>query len=182
MTDCLGFACRRDSTLEILAEYWIECAFFMITDSLHQSVEEMYSQKGGELPANVQVVLHCSMASLKTSVCGVPCHHTCIGKLGHHWFRLWPVACLAPCHYSNKRWYVANWALINKFQWHFNRNSTIFINEKEWTLKCRLRDDAHFVSGFIQELWHVTRNDLVISQIEPIMTASNYWESPALNL
>ena len=36
---------RRVSTLETLAEFWIECTIFIITDSLYQSFQEMYRAK-----------------------------------------------------------------------------------------------------------------------------------------
>ena len=47
----------------------------------------------------------------------------------HHWFRKWLVAWTAPSHYLNHCWNIVNWALRNKFQWNFNRNSNIFIQE-----------------------------------------------------
>ena len=38
------------------------------------------------------------------------------------------VAWTAPSHYLNQWWNI-NWTLRNKFQWNFNRNSCIFIQE-----------------------------------------------------
>ena len=34
-----------------------------------------------------------------------------------------------PSHYLNHCWNIVNWTLGNKFQWNFNRNSNIFIQE-----------------------------------------------------
>ena len=39
------------------------------------------------------------------------------------------VAWTAPSHYLNQCWNIVNWALGNKLQWNFNRNSNIFIEE-----------------------------------------------------
>ena len=35
----------------------------------------------------------------------------------------------APSHYLNQYWNIVNWTLRNKFQWNFNPNSNIFIQE-----------------------------------------------------
>ena len=35
----------------------------------------------------------------------------------------------APSHYLNQCWHIVNWTIGNKFQWNFNRNSNIFIQE-----------------------------------------------------
>ena len=35
----------------------------------------------------------------------------------------------APSHYLNQRWIIVNWTLANIFQWTFNLNTTIFIEE-----------------------------------------------------
>ena len=32
-------------------------------------------------------------------------------------------------HYLNQYWHIDNWTPRNKFQWHFNRNSNIFVQE-----------------------------------------------------
>ena len=47
----------------------------------------------------------------------------------HHWFKKWLVAWTAPRHYLNQCWNIVNWTLRNKFQWNFNRNSNICIEE-----------------------------------------------------
>ena len=39
------------------------------------------------------------------------------------------VAWTAQSHYLNQCWNIVNWTLGNKFQWNFNRNSNIFIQE-----------------------------------------------------
>ena len=36
---------------------------------------------------------------------------------------------MAPSHYLNQCWNIVNFSLRNKFQWNFNRNSSIFIQE-----------------------------------------------------
>ena len=47
----------------------------------------------------------------------------------HRCFRQWLVAWLAPSHYLNQCWDVANWTLRNKLWWNLSRNSNIFIQE-----------------------------------------------------
>ena len=47
----------------------------------------------------------------------------------HHWFILWLVAWTVPSHYLNQYWIIVNWTLANIFQWKFNQNTTIFIEE-----------------------------------------------------
>ena len=37
----------------------------------------------------------------------------CVGELGQHWFRQWPVACLAPSHYLNQCWIIVNLTIRN---------------------------------------------------------------------
>ena len=50
---------------------------------------------------------------------------TCIflGKLGHHWFRSWSVACSAPDHYQNQCWIIVNRIPRNNFYWNFRQNT-----------------------------------------------------------
>ena len=55
--------------------------------------------------------------------------HICVRELGQHWFRSWLVAWSTPSQYLNKCWKVVNWAIGNKFQWNFNQNSNIGIQE-----------------------------------------------------
>ena len=55
--------------------------------------------------------------------------HICVGNLGHQKFRWWLIAWSAASHYLNQFWNIVNWAVRNKIQWHFNRNSYIFIQE-----------------------------------------------------
>ena len=40
-----------------------------------------------------------------------------------------PEACSAPRHYLNHCWLIVNGTLTNKLQWHFYRNSIVFIEE-----------------------------------------------------
>ena len=52
--------------------------------------------------------------------------------------------CSPPSHYLNQCWNIVNWTFRNKLQWHFNRNSNIFIQEiafvkmpsAKWRLCC----------------------------------------------
>ena len=46
-----------------------------------------------------------------------------------HWFRQWHVAWTVPSHYLNQYWNIVKWTLRNKFQWNFNQNSNISIQE-----------------------------------------------------
>ena len=46
----------------------------------------------------------------------------------------------------NQCWVIVIWNLLNKLQWNFNQNTTLFIHEKRiW--KYRLRNGGHFVPG-----------------------------------
>ena len=47
----------------------------------------------------------------------------------HHWFRKWLVAWSAPSHYLKQCSNIVNWALWNKLQRNFIRNSYIYIHE-----------------------------------------------------
>ena len=46
--------------------------------------------------------------------------HICVSELGHHWFRLWLVACLVPSHHFNQCWCFVNSMLTNKLQWKYD--------------------------------------------------------------
>ena len=35
----------------------------------------------------------------------------------------------APSHYLNQCWFIVDWALMNKLQWNFNRNTKFFIHK-----------------------------------------------------
>ena len=73
--------------------------------------------------------------------------HVCINKLGHHWFRWWLVALLAPIHYQNQFWHMFNWTLRNKLQWNY-QNSYFFIQENAFqNVVCK--SGGHFVSASI---------------------------------
>ena len=56
----------------------------------------------------------------------------CVSKLDHHWLRKLLVAMSAQSHYQNQGWGIIIWTPRNKFQWHLNRNSYIFIQENEF--------------------------------------------------
>ena len=45
------------------------------------------------------------------------------------WFREWLVAWSATSHYLNQCRIIANWTLAIIFQWKFNQNTAIFIEE-----------------------------------------------------
>ena len=55
--------------------------------------------------------------------------HICVRQYGKHWFRLWPVAYLAPSHYLHQWWVIVNWILRNTLQWNFNQNTKLIIHE-----------------------------------------------------
>ena len=55
--------------------------------------------------------------------------YVCISKIGHHWFRWWLGACLAPSHYLNQCWHFVDWTLENKPQTNLNQNMLIVIKE-----------------------------------------------------
>ena len=39
-----------------------------------------------------------------------------------------------PSHYLNQCWNIVNWTLRNQLQWHFNKNSHIFIQENAFKI------------------------------------------------
>ena len=55
--------------------------------------------------------------------------HLSVSKLCHHCFSYWLVTWSAVSRYLNQYWIIVNWSFRNKFQWHFNRNSYIFLHE-----------------------------------------------------
>ena len=58
--------------------------------------------------------------------------YICISKTCQHCFRYWLLACSVPSHYLNQCWDIVNCTLGNKFQWNFNKNTTIFIEENNF--------------------------------------------------
>ena len=46
---------------------------------------------------SLNVLTHCGQVT-----------HICISKLGHHWFRKWPAACLTQSHYQDQCWLIVN--------------------------------------------------------------------------
>ena len=50
-------------------------------------------------------------------------------KQGHHWFRWWLVTYKGPSHYLNQCCIIVNLTLGNNYQWNFDQNATIFIQE-----------------------------------------------------
>ena len=50
----------------------------------------------------------------------------------------WFVLCSVPNHYLNQCQSVDNWTIGNKFQWHFNENSDIFIQENVYENICKM--------------------------------------------
>ena len=65
--------------------------------------------------------------------------HICINNLCQHWCRKWLGAWLAASHYLNQCWNIGNWTLRNKFQWNFDRNSNILIQENEFeSVVCKM--------------------------------------------
>ena len=66
--------------------------------------------------------------------------HICFSKLSHLWFRKWRFPALSVLrHYLYKiliYWKIVNWTPRNKFQWNFNRNYNIFIQENAFGNVC----------------------------------------------
>ena len=110
-----------------------------------------------------------------------------------HWFRWWLVAWTAPSHYLNQCLSIINWTLRNKFQWNFNQNSSIFIQEnafenfvcemasilsrRQCVDKMRPRCRLLFVSGFWKS---ITIEYLVDFLGEPITPGDRYWNATAI--
>ena len=57
-----------------------------------------------------------------------------LSSCNHHWLRWWFVVLPTPSHYLNQCWNIVNWAIANKFQWHFNQNVYIFIHENAFEI------------------------------------------------
>ena len=55
--------------------------------------------------------------------------HTCVSKLGQHWFRLWFVAYTVLSHYPQQCWNTVHWPPRNKLQWNINRNTTLLLHK-----------------------------------------------------
>ena len=66
---------------------------------------------------------------LPASMCLTLEPHLYVNELGHHWSRLWLVACSAPTYYLNQCWLIVNYLLRNKLQWNSNQHTKRFINE-----------------------------------------------------
>ena len=62
------------------------------------------------------------------------CLTRCVSKLANHWFRWWPVACLAPSHYLNQRWNKFNWSLGNYFTEILNQSTLISFSKNHWKM------------------------------------------------
>ena len=83
-------------------------------------------------------ILAWNVASRKSHQVETHIHDNCVSLT--HWGRVTHICVskltiigsdngLVPCHYLNHYWNIVNWALKNKLQWNFNRNSDIFIQE-----------------------------------------------------
>ena len=61
-------------------------------------------------------------------------------KMNHRWSSQWLVTYLAPSRYLNQWWFIVNWTLGDIRQWHFIKNSNIFIWKMHLNIpsaKCR---------------------------------------------
>ena len=75
-------------------------------------------------------------------------------KLGHHWFIWCFVTCLTPNPYLKQCWPVANRTIKNKFQWYFNQNTAIFIQENLYeNIVCKLAAIL-FRPQCVNSKWH----------------------------
>ena len=52
----------------------------------------------------------------------IPQQHTCVGKLGQHWFRWWLVTSSAPSHYLNQCKNIVNLTMRNNIRLNLNQN------------------------------------------------------------
>ena len=73
------------------------------------------------------VIISAAVKARLTRLPQVP--HICVSELSQHWLRYWLVAYMVPRHYLNWCCIFVNWTPRNKFQSHFNQNTTLFINE-----------------------------------------------------
>ena len=78
-----------------------------------------------ECPRNVGYFLPASM-------CLTLEPHLYVNELGHHWSRLWLVACSAPTYYLNQCWLIVNCLLRNKIRWNSNQHTKLFIHKNSF--------------------------------------------------
>ena len=101
-----------------------KCAFCKEKFYLDSSITELH--KSGR-----QSNILCSSATLPWMLIHSSwSKHIFIKKISHHSFRQWLFACSMPSHYQPMMTYC-QLDLGNKFQWNFDKNTTIFIEENE---------------------------------------------------
>ena len=100
-----------------------------------------WHQISSRLPTTTQLIRNCTKyhrgtlikfctkhrATLTNSSPLVP--QICVRESGQHWFRYWLVAYSAPSHYVNHFWFIVNWILSNKLQWHISQNTKCSIHK-----------------------------------------------------
>ena len=81
---------------------------------------------------------------------------------------------LSPGHrqaiiYMNQWWFIVNWTHRNKFQWNFDKNLQIFIQENEFqNVSCKIpQNDSHF-DGLVQE-----RHYSIVNALELCLSCTN---------
>ena len=52
--------------------------------------------------------------------------------LDHHWFRQWPVSCLAPSHYLNQCWLDCHWGLKKQTLVKFESKCKLCPSKMQW--------------------------------------------------
>ena len=89
----------------------------------HRRQGNVCSVKSIHRPLIAWLLLWCEFKSLRPSDAYM--HE----QFYHYWFRQWLGAWSAPRRYLKQCWDIVNLTLRKKLQWHFNRNSYIFIQE-----------------------------------------------------
>ena len=98
----------------------------------------------------------------------------CINERGHHWFMQWLLAYSASNHYLNQPWHIVKWAIRNKFQWDFNRNTAISVQENEFeNIVCKLPGILSVT--FVWHLWFDRDNGSLLCQMQELRAWLSNW-------
>ena len=100
-------------------------------------------------------------------VCGCVCVCVCVclwkSKQVWNWFTQWLVDFSVTSHCVNQYWLILTWAIGNKFQWNFNQNTTVFL-EENWfeNVVCEMAFKSSRLKSIIilipKRCWNVRRD------------------------
>ena len=104
----------------------------------------------------------------------------CISKLGYHWLEQWLITWSAPSHYLNHCWNIVNWTIRNKFQWNFNLNSNIFIQENAFEyFTCKFGSHSVCLNGLNDSerssCWHFCHHCTTVTYYGLVTWYDDMW-------